>query len=87
MLGFDISTEEGIRKDAFLFGEAQGRVVVSVAPDMQETFVELMAASETEFSLIGTVTTGALLIDEKSFGTIKEAKNLHHNALHNILGA
>lgn len=87
MLGFDINTEEGIRRDAFLFGEAQGRVVVSVAPDMQESFVELMAASTTDFSLIGTVTTGALVIDEESFGSIREAKNLHHNVLHNLLGA
>jgi phosphoribosylformylglycinamidine (FGAM) synthase-like enzyme len=29
-LGFDIETDSSIRKDAFLFGEAQGRVVVSV---------------------------------------------------------
>ena len=87
MLGFDINTEEGIRKDAFLFGEAQGRVVVSIAPAMQESFVELLAASTTEFSLIGTVTTGALIIDEESFGSIREAKNLHHNVLHNLLGA
>ena len=87
MLGFDINTEDGIRKDAFLFGEAQGRVVVSVVPDMQESFVELMAASTTDFSLIGTVTAGALLVDEESFGSIREAKNLHHNVLHNLLGA
>jgi len=87
MLGFDINTEDGIRKDAFLFGEAQGRVVVSVVPDMQESFVELMAASTTDFSLIGTVTAGVLLVDEESFGSISEAKNLHHNVLHNLLGA
>jgi phosphoribosylformylglycinamidine synthase II len=87
LLGFEITTEEGIRKDAYLFGEAQGRVVVSVDPAMQEDFVELLAASETDFSLIGTVTKGDLIIDEESFGTIVEAKNLHHNVLHNILGA
>jgi phosphoribosylformylglycinamidine (FGAM) synthase-like enzyme len=31
-LGFEIETDDAIRKDAFLFGEAQGRVVVSVSP-------------------------------------------------------
>jgi len=86
-LGFDITTDESIRKDAFLFGEAQGRVVVSLSADQQEAFVELLAASETEFSLLGTVTNGTLVVDEESFGSVLEAKQVHLNVLHNILGA
>ena len=86
-LGFNISTDESIRKDAFLFGEAQGRVIVTLTSDEQEAFVELLAASETEFSLLGTVTDGALVVDEESFGTVLEAKQVHLNVLHNILGA
>ena len=85
-LGFAIESEEGIRKDAFLFGEAQGRVVVSVNPAQQEAFIELLATSTTEFSLLGTVTSGALLVDEESFGTIKEANAVYQNVLHGILG-
>jgi phosphoribosylformylglycinamidine synthase len=86
-LGFDISTDDEIRPDAFLFGEAQGRVVVSISSDQQEAFVELLAASETEFSLLGTVTSGALLVDGSSFGSVLEAKQVHLNVLHNLLGA
>jgi phosphoribosylformylglycinamidine synthase II len=86
-LGFDISTDESIRRDAFLFGEAQGRVVVTLSSDQQEAFVELLAASETEFSLLGTVTSGSLIVDEESFGSVLEAKQVHLNVLHNILGA
>lgn len=86
-LGFDITTDESIRSDAFLFGEAQGRVVVSLTSDQQEAFVELLAASETEFSLLGTVTKGSLVVDEESFGSVLEAKQVHLNVLHNILGA
>jgi phosphoribosylformylglycinamidine synthase len=86
-LGFDIETDEEIRKDAFLFGEAQGRVVVSVRPENQEAFVELMATSETEFSLLGTVTKGELIIDQESFGSVAEAKAVYSNVLHNILGS
>lgn len=85
-LGFKIETDEEIRKDAFLFGEAQGRVVVSVKPENQEALVELMATSETEFSFLGIVTSGDLLIDDASFGTIKEAKAVYDNVLHDILG-
>ncbi len=84
-LGFDIVTEEYIRKDAFLFGEAQSRVVVSVKPELQEAFVELMATSETEFSLLGTVTSGNLLVDEEKFGTVAAAQSVYDNVLHRIL--
>jgi phosphoribosylformylglycinamidine synthase len=85
-LGFEVETDSGIRKDAFLFGEAQGRVVVSVRPDLQEGFIELMATSETEFSLLGQVSSGELRVDESSFGTIGESRSVYNNVLHLILG-
>ena len=85
-LGFDIETDEEIRKDAFLFGEAQGRVVVSVKPENQEAFVEFMATSEVEFSLLGTVTSGEFKIDNEDFGSVEPVKNVFDNVLHNILG-
>ncbi len=85
-LGFAIESEDDIRKDAFLFGEAQGRVVVSLNPSQQEAFIELLATSTTEFSLLGTVTAGALLVDDESFGTVKEANAVYQNVLHGILG-
>jgi phosphoribosylformylglycinamidine synthase len=85
-LGFDIETDAAIRKDAFLFGEAQGRVVVTVAPEEQERFVEFMATSETEFSLLGTVNNGFLNVDEELFGHVTDVKMVHSNVLHSILG-
>ena len=85
-LGFDIASDSSIRKDAFLFGEAQGRVVVSVAPADQERFIEMMATSEVDFSLLGTVTNGYLHIDEESFGHITDIKMVYNNVLHSILG-
>ena len=85
-LGFDIETDGAIRKDAFLFGEAQGRVVVTVAPEEQERFIEFMATSETEFSLLGTVNNGFLNIDEEPFGHVTDLKMVYSNVLHTILG-
>ncbi|MGB4774483.1 MAG: phosphoribosylformylglycinamidine synthase subunit PurL [Daejeonella sp.] len=85
-LGFEIETDADIRKDAFLFGEAQGRVVVSVKPDKQEEFIELMATSETDFSLLGMVNSGDLKVDDQSFGSVSEAKDSYDHVLHNILG-
>ncbi|WP_448700039.1 phosphoribosylformylglycinamidine synthase subunit PurL [Mucilaginibacter sp. AW1-3] len=85
-LGFTVDTDEAIRKDAFLFGEAQGRVVVSVKPEQQEAFIELLSTSEIDFSLLGTVNNGDLLVDGESFGSTAAAKNVYDNVLHNILG-
>jgi phosphoribosylformylglycinamidine synthase len=85
-LGFEIQTDSSIRKDAFLFGEAQGRVVVSVNAAQQEEFIELLATSETEFSLLGSVSAGSIMVDESSFGTIGESQSVYNNVLHNILG-
>ena len=85
-LGFEVETDSDFRKDAFLFGEAQGRVVVSVSPAQQEAFVEFMATVDTDFSLLGTVTDGDLLIDEEVFGNVSTAKHANENVLHDILG-
>jgi len=85
-LGFDVETDSAIRKDAFLFGEAQGRVVVSIAPDDQERFIEMMATSEVEFSLLGTVNDGFLNVDAEPFGHITDLKMVYDNVLHEILG-
>ena len=76
-----------IRKDAFLFGEAQGRVAVSISPADQERFIELMATSEIDFTLLGTVTGGFLTIDNEPFGHITDIKMVYDNVLHELLGA
>lgn len=84
-LGFDISTDPDYRKDAYLFGESQSRVVVSVSRDKEDTFIDYLMNTELEFVSLGQVTSGRLLIDEVDFGNIDEWKLLYNNAIHNIL--
>ncbi|MEO5910497.1 MAG: phosphoribosylformylglycinamidine synthase subunit PurL [Pelobium sp.] len=84
--GFEIETDSDFRKDAFLFGEAQGRVVVSVSADQQEAFVEFMATVDTDFSLLGIVTLGEISIDEISFPKVDEASSVYDNVMHELLG-
>ena len=84
-LGFDISTDEDFRKDAFLFGEAQSRVVVSVKDTDEDAFIDFMSITSVEFSYIGDVTDEEILIDEESFGTIEAAKNTIDSVLDNAL--
>jgi phosphoribosylformylglycinamidine synthase len=66
--GFDITTDAEIRKDAFLFGEAQGRVVVSVAPTRETEFIDYMLKVGFPFSVLGHVTKGEIRIDDISYG-------------------
>jgi phosphoribosylformylglycinamidine synthase subunit PurL len=86
-LGFDISTDPDFRKDAFLFGEAQGRVLVSVRPGDEDKFLELMMSEEAEFNFIGQVTGEEMLVDEDSFGTITDAKEIYDTAIEKILNS
>lgn len=85
-LGFAIATDDSIRKDAFLFGEGQGRVVISIKAEKQEALVELLATSGIDFSLLGQVNAGELIIDEEVFDTVAGAKSVYDHVLHDILG-
>ncbi|MGQ1788371.1 MULTISPECIES: phosphoribosylformylglycinamidine synthase subunit PurL [unclassified Saccharicrinis] len=68
--GFDITTDAEVRKDAFLFGEAQSRIVVTVAAERQDDFVDFMLDTGAVFSALGHVTKGEIRIDDESFGYI-----------------
>src|SRR5690606_17325652 len=85
-LGFAIDTDSEIRKDAFLFGEAQGRIVVSVKPGAQEAFVEVLAASGTEFSLLGAVTKNGFVVDDELYDTVERAKQVFDRVFDDVLG-
>jgi phosphoribosylformylglycinamidine synthase II len=84
-LGFDIVTDSEIREDAFLFGEAQSRVVVSVSEDQEEDFIEFMMGSGVNCTLLGHVTKGKMMIDDEHYGFIAEAKELFDNALGRVI--
>ncbi len=86
-LGFDITTDSEIREDAFLFGEGQSRVVVSVSPSMEDDFIDFMVKQKIQFITLGHVTKGELRIDDTSFGFIKDYTTLYQNAIENKLNA
>jgi phosphoribosylformylglycinamidine synthase len=80
-LGFDIVTDSEVREDAFLFGEGQGRVVVTVTEEQEEEFLEYMVETGVNLTLLGHVTKGKLQVDELPYGFISEAKEIYDNAL------
>ncbi|MFP4063996.1 MAG: phosphoribosylformylglycinamidine synthase subunit PurL [Bacteroidales bacterium] len=85
-LGFYIDSDDQIRKDAFLFGEAQGRVVVSVKPENEGALAEMLAQTEVPFSLLGRVEGKDAVVDAVSFGSIAELDALHEGTLPAMMG-
>ncbi len=86
-LGFDITSDAENRTDAFLFGEAQGRIVVSVNNKHENAFIDFMMAEKFPFSTIGHVTRGELRVDDSSFGFIEDARKVYDNAIHKLMNA
>ncbi|MDY0199460.1 MAG: phosphoribosylformylglycinamidine synthase subunit PurL [Bacteroidales bacterium] len=84
-LGFDITTDAEIRTDAFLFGEAQGRVVVTVSPSRETQFIDHMIESKMTFTTIGHVTKSEIRVDDVSFGFIADWKDEYDNTLGKLI--
>jgi phosphoribosylformylglycinamidine synthase II len=85
-LGFDVTSPAEIRGDAFLFGEAQSRVVVSVSPEQETEFLDFMMDAGIHFSALGHVTKEELRIDDVSFGFISDYARDFEQALEHLLG-
>ena len=84
-LGFDITTDAEIRSDAFLFGESQGRVVVTVSPSRETQFIDFMVENEIPFTTLGHVTKSEVRVDDVSFGFISDLKKVYDNALEELI--
>ena len=79
-LGFEINTDSGFRKDAWLFGEAQGRAVVSVSGNFDD-FETVLNNASVPFRKIGTVTEGNIAVDGADWGLVAEWKSTYDTAL------
>ncbi len=84
-LGFDITSDAEIRIDSFLFGEAQGRIVVSVLPKNEDKFIDFMIKEKVPFSTLGHVTKNQIRVDDESFGFIKDLKKEYFTALEKLI--
>ncbi|MES2892420.1 MAG: phosphoribosylformylglycinamidine synthase subunit PurL [Bacteroidota bacterium] len=84
-LGYSIETNEQIRKDAFLFGEAQSRVVVTVSAKQHAEFMRKISVLNIPVEDLGVVTDGAISIDNEPWGTITGWKDKYDNAIGNLL--
>jgi phosphoribosylformylglycinamidine synthase len=79
--GYKIVSNAAVRKDAFLFGEAQSRVVVSIKQTSEEALVSMLASHKILYEKLGVVTDGSITIDNEDWGSITEWKNSYDNAI------
>ena len=84
-LGFSIDTNTDFRTDAFLFGEAQSRVVISAKGSEQNQIENLLRNKNINFALIGRVTEENFVINNEILMTCKTAKDLYENTIGDIM--
>jgi phosphoribosylformylglycinamidine synthase subunit PurL len=83
LLGYDINTSKAVRKDAFLFGEAQSRVVVTVKASQVEAFRQKLGNHPCE--QLGVVTNGDIVVDGEHWGHIKLWRSKYDEAIGRVL--
>ena len=82
-LGFEISSDSSIRKDAFLFGEAQSRVVITVSSN--SNIENELNKLNIPFTKLGVVKGNAVLVDDTNYGLISEYKHSFDTSIETIL--
>ena len=82
-LGFEVAAPENteIRPDAFWFGEAQSRVVISVSEKQRAELWKVLERFDVPFMSLGKVTTGNVLVGGEDWGTISHWTNLYDTAI------
>lgn len=85
--GFDIEKKEEVRTDAFLFGEAQSRIIISCSSDNLTSIKEIIGESGANCIELGKVSSGKLQVDDLDFGSIEDYSPSYQNSLATYLEA
>jgi phosphoribosylformylglycinamidine synthase len=83
-LGFEVAQQNSaIRSDAYWFGEAQSRAVVSVRKDDQSKFEHHLTLTGIAHELLGAVKGNEVLVNGESWGTVDSWKSHYDDAITN----
>ena len=81
-LGFSVSANvSGVRNDSMWFGEAQGRVIVSVVPAKKAEFESELKTAGLPVLQLGVVTKGNINVNGEEWGDVKEWKRNYDEAI------
>ncbi|MBM3432674.1 MAG: phosphoribosylformylglycinamidine synthase subunit PurL [Bacteroidetes bacterium] len=78
-LGFSIQLPSTMRPDAFLFGEAQSRVLVSVNSAHKDSFLQSVGAFPHQ--QVGIVTSGEVRVGDQAWGSISTWKEKYEQSI------
>lgn len=84
-LGFAVQANTAIRKDAFWFGEAQSRVVVSCSAEQLNHIEAAAQKAGIAFTVLGAVTSGNIEVNGEAWGNIEAWKNLYDTAIEKLI--
>ena len=85
-LGFNVTqSDNNIRKDAYWFGEAQSRVVVSVSKENNENFQAYINKQALQVHCIGQVTPSQIVVNGEDWGNIAGWKNKYETAIEKLM--
>ena len=84
--GFTIANNSGIRQDAWLFGEGQGRFLTSCPPQNQEEIIQLLDKHDMPYEILGNVhEEGTIMINDLRFGDITAWDHIYEHTLENLI--
>lgn len=84
-LGFQIATPSGLRKDGFLFGEAQSRIIISVSPDHLDQVKDFFSQADINIVELGHVIGQEAIVDNESWGDIQELRTQFDTRIEKVL--
>jgi len=84
-LGFEVVSKAGMRKDAWLFGEAQSRVIVTVRTEQIGEFERFLQSEKVAFEKLGEVKGNSLVFDGENWGSVADWKQTHETILGEIM--
>lgn len=85
-IGVHILSKPGIRKDSFLFGEGQSRIVVAVDPQQEDAFKALVEHSSVECWHLGhTTTEDSFILDGEVLGRVSDWSEEYNLKLKKIM--
>jgi phosphoribosylformylglycinamidine synthase len=85
-IGFSIQASyDGIRRDAYWFGEAQSRVLVSVKPENKQAFETALEKKGIDHQYLGSVGGNDVSINGISISSIEKAYESYYTSLEKAL--
>ncbi|MCE7925002.1 MAG: phosphoribosylformylglycinamidine synthase subunit PurL [Haliscomenobacteraceae bacterium CHB4] len=84
-LGFEVRSNPKVRKDAWLFGEAQSRVIVTVRTEQVAAFERFLKSGKTPFEALGTVAGRKVSVDGEDWGNVSAWKRTYDTVLEKMM--